>query len=151
MKIKSIVFIAVIAVIGLGFFTTCEQSFLTDGDPTYLTITGLSAYNGKYASGALLDPNANKQSAKKGSNMAICMPKLISGGKVEWEAIKTDYTPASINGAALVVISISTTAALLPDNAEVDKYVVAPSIKAGANSLDFINDGWQDLPTQLPQ
>ena len=59
--IKTIGIIAIIAIMGLGVFTSCEEAkdppslTVGGGAKTTLTITGLSTYDGMYVSGGIVD------------------------------------------------------------------------------------------------
>jgi hypothetical protein len=126
--IKSIGFIAFVAVIGLGLFAGCADP----GDPTDIIISGIDAtYNGKYASGGVSD--------SKGKVVALgIQSSAISGGTVKWEMQTDKGKDIVLDGRYTISLFIGTDLNTTQGiNSEGTWYVYNRRLGAGEQKLTF--------------
>jgi hypothetical protein len=104
--IKTVGIIAFVAVLGLGLFTSCEEpeeASLTvgNGAKTSLTITGLTSYNGKFASGGIADTVTE--------DMYVFIPTTITNGSVTVNILNEKASAVSLDGTGHIVLFIDET------------------------------------------
>ena len=104
-----------IAVSIIMMFAGCavEDDFFVDDDQTIITISNIPAtYNNVYVTGGLGDINS---AGTNNMSMAFSYPTRIKDGTVILEMYKQDNKkktkPASVSGAAIVVLILETTPA----------------------------------------
>jgi hypothetical protein len=110
--IKTLGIIAFVAIIGLGFFASCEEDAgynlevkvtSISSEQTVIKITDIpSQHNGKYATVGISNSDSNK-------TVGLNLPKAISNGTVECEIIEATggNKMVSIIGVGSVVLIIS--------------------------------------------
>jgi hypothetical protein len=106
-NIKHALVALVAAAILLAFSACADDDFFVDDEQTIITITGLTDYDGKYATGGLGQVDADKNDPK----VAISYPTKINNGKVSVEMWKeknkgNGYEIASVSAPALVILFI---------------------------------------------
>ena len=135
--VKKIGIIAFVAVIGLGLFTSCEEvpepSLTVNKAGSTLTtilITGLTEFNGKYASGGLADTGTD--------DMYLALPVAIVAGSVSWNLLNDKNVPVSVEGSGQIALIIHDANTAESIKASTNTYGTYPKpIIAGANTFAF--------------
>ena len=131
--IKTIGIIAIIAIMGLGVFTSCEEE--QPVIPTDITVTGIpSQYLNKLGS----------VSAKKGDTIGFGMPIGITQdgantGKFTCELVDDNGDSISIegNGCQVVLLIYENLAAVQNKTTLAEKVILSTTIKATGNTFSY--------------
>ena len=132
--VKKIGIIAFVAVIGLGLFTSCEEppepslTVVKGGTVTTILITGLTEFNGKYASGGLADTGTD--------DVYLALPVVVTAGSVSWSLLNDKSVPVSVEGSGQLVLLIHDNNKLEGESLYEGGTYPKPII-AGANTVAF--------------